>query len=111
MKDTITFDDFQKLDIVLGTVVSVEPVPETDKLLRLEVEVGEEAPRQIISGIHEYFPDPQVLVGRSCPFVLNLEPRTIRGLESQGMILAADHENSFALFEPSVPLPSGTRLR
>ena len=110
-KDIITYDDFAKLDIVLGNIISVAAVPNADRLLRLEVEVGEASPRQIISGIRGYFTDPQVLVGKMCPFVLNLEPRTIKGLESQGMILAADYDDTFALFEPSVALPAGTRLR
>lgn len=111
MKDIITFADFMKLDIVLGKIVQVEVVPDTDKLLRLMVDVGEAEPRQIISGIREYFADPEELVGRSCPFVLNLEPRTIRGLESQGMILAAGQDDTLALLEPSATLPAGTRLR
>lgn len=110
-KEIINYDDFAKLDIAIGRIVSVEVVPDADKLLRLEVEVGEDSPRQIISGIREYFADPQSLVGKSCPFILNLEPRTIRGLESQGMILAADHEETFVMLEPSSDLPAGTRIR
>lgn len=109
-KEMINYDDFAKLDIAVGKILSVEVVPDADKLLRLEVEVGEDMPRQIVSGIRMYFADPQELVGRYCPFVLNLEPRVIRGLESQGMILAADHEDTFALFEPSADMPPGTRL-
>ena len=108
--DYITFADFMKVEIVLGEIMAVDVVPEADKLLRLEVAVGEEQPRQIISGIREYFSDPEALVGVKCPFVLNIEPRTIRGLESQGMILAADHDNQFAYFTPSVDMPPGTRL-
>jgi methionine--tRNA ligase beta chain len=111
MKDIITYDDFQKLDIALGTILSVEQVEGADKLLRLMVEVGEETPRQIISGIKEYFEDIQVLVGKQCPFVLNLQPRTIRGFESQGMILASNHEATFALLVPHNLLPNGTRVR
>lgn len=110
MSEPISFAEFSKLDIRIGTIMSVEPVPETDKLLRLEVAVGEDEPRQVISGIREYFADPQALVGRSCPFLCNLEPRTIRGLESQAMILAADHDETFALLEPSNDLPPGTAV-
>lgn len=110
MKDIITYDDFAKLDIVLGEIVAVEVVEGADKLLKLSVEVGEEIPRQIVSGIRTYFEDPQELVGVKCPFLLNLEPRVIRGLESQGMILAADHEGTLALFTPHNDLPAGTRL-
>jgi methionine--tRNA ligase beta chain len=110
-KEIISYDDFAKLDIALGTILSVEQVEGADKLLKLMVDVGEESPRQIISGIKEYFEDIQVLVGRQCPFLINLQPRVIRGLESQGMILASSFENSFALLMPHVVLPNGTRVR
>lgn len=110
-QEKITYDDFAKVEISLGTILSVEIVPDADKLLKLEVDFGEEAPRQILSGIREYFEDPQSLVGKQCPFVTNLAPRTIRGLESNGMILAANTEEAFALFHPSVPLANGTRLK
>lgn len=85
----ITIDDFQKVEITVGEVLTAEKVPDTDKLLRLVVDFGQEK-RQVISGIAEYFPDPGALVGKRCPFVTNLEPRVIRGLESQAMILATD---------------------
>lgn len=110
MKDIIQYDDFAKLDIALGTIISVELIDGADKLLKLMVEVGEEQPRQILSGIREFFHDPQILVGRQCPFVLNLAPRTIRGLESQGMILASLSDDIFALLEPSTLLAPGTRV-
>lgn len=106
----IGYADFLKLDIALGTIMSVEEIEGADKLLKLMVDVGEEKPRQILSGIKEYFEDIQVLVGKQCPFLLNLEPRIIRGLESQGMILAGDTEDVFTLLIPEVKLPSGTRV-
>lgn len=111
MKPLISYEDFAKLDIVIGTIISVEIVPDADKLLRLMVEVGEEQPRQIISGIRTYFEDIEILVGKQCPFILNLEPRMIRGLESQGMILAASHEETLALLIPHTALPAGTRVK
>lgn len=110
MKDEITYDDFQKLDIRLGTIVSVEIVEDADKLLKLTVDMGEETPRQIISGIREFFADPQSLVGKQCPFLANLKPRVIRGLESQGMILAANHEETFTLLLTDPHLPPGTAV-
>ncbi len=110
-KEKISYDDFAKVEISLGTILSVEVVPDADKLLRLGVDFGEESPRQILSGIREYFEDPQVLVGKQCPFITNLAPRTIRGFESNGMILAANTDEGFALFHPSVSLPSGTKLK
>lgn len=106
----VSYDDFAKLDIRIGTITTVEVVPDADKLLKLTVDLGEPTPRQIISGIRQFFSDPQELVGRQCPFVANLAPRTIRGLESQGMIMAASTETAFALLNPSVALPPGTKV-
>ena len=110
-KEIISYEDFAKLDIALGTILSVEQVEGADKLLKLMVDVGEETPRQIISGIKEYFEDIQVLVGKQCPFLINLQPRVIRGLESQGMILASSHDDVFALLLSHNQLPPGTRVR
>lgn len=113
----ISYDDFAKLEIKIGTILSAEVVEGADKLLRLLVDVGEKdaegnvMPRQIISGIRTYFEDPQTLVGRQCPFLTNLEPRTIRGFESQGMILAASNDDSFALLHPHVVLTPGSKVK
>lgn len=109
--EQITYDDFAKLEIKIGTIMAVEVVPEADKLLKLTVDIGEATPRQIISGIREFFADPQELVGRQCPFLANLAPRTIRGYESQGMILAASTDDTFSLLHPGTPLPPGTIVR
>ncbi len=109
--DQINYDDFAKLHIGIGTILSVEIVEGADKLLKLAVEVGEETPRQILSGIREYFEDPQVLVGKQFPFVLNLVPRIIRGFESQGMILAASSDDGLALLTPTIAVPAGTKVR
>lgn len=108
----ISYDDFAKLEIRIGEITEVSVVEDADKLLKLTVEFGDGAPRQIISGIRTFFEDPQALVGKKCPFLTNLEHRTIRGLESQGMILAASTEaGDFALLEPSADLPAGTRIK
>src|SRR3989338_1998312 len=96
----ILLEDFKKLEIRIGEIKTAERIPETDKLLRLEVDFGEEKPRQIISGIALYFPEPNALVGKKCAFAANLEPRIIKGLESQGMILAVGGgEELFSLLE------------
>ncbi len=110
MKDIIQYNDFAKLDIALGVILAVELIEGADKLLKLSVDVGEEVPRQILSGIREFLEDPQSLVGRQFPFVVNLAPRTIRGLESQGMILAALEDGIFAVLEPSARLKPGARV-
>lgn len=107
---SISYPEFAKLEIRIGTIRSAEIVEGADKLLKLTVDVGEETPRQIVSGIREFFPDAQVLVGRQCPFLVNLETRTIRGLESQGMILAGGEGESFTLLHPSNEVPPGTQI-
>jgi len=107
----INYEHFAQLEIKIGKILSVEIVEGADKLLKLSVDVGEETPRQIVSGIRTYFEDPQTLVGMRCPFLTNLEPRTIRGFESQGMILAGSHENTLALLIPNTDVPPGTRIK
>ncbi len=108
----INIEDFQKVEIVVGKILSAEKVPDTDKLLKLSVDLGEPAPRQIVSGISLYFPECSVLVGKNCMFVANLEPRMIRGIESEGMILAVStSEGKFSLLEPNSEIPIGTRAK
>lgn len=102
-----TIDDFAKLEITLGEVKEAEYVPETDKLLRLVVDFGEEEPRQIVSGIRSRIESPEELIGKQFPFVTNLEPREIKGLTSQGMILVP-HEAGF--LTPTENLAPGTRI-
>ena len=109
---TINIEDFKKVELVVGKILSAEKVPDTDKLLKLEVDFAEEKPRQIIPGISLFFPDCSVLVGKKCMFVANLEPRIIRGLESQGMILAVSTEDGkFSLLEPSDEISAGSRAK
>lgn len=106
-----TIDDFQKIEIRLGTVVSVDVVPDADKLYILKVDLGESVPRQIISGIREYV-QPEDLLGKQFPFIANLAPRMLRGYESQGMILAgSDDTHGLALLNPTQQLDNGTKLR
>lgn len=108
---TVPFSQFAELQIVVGQIVSATIVPDADRLLHLQVDVGEESPRQVVSGIREYFPDETVLVGKQCPFVINLEPRKIKGLESEAMILAAHTEDIFSLLVPQPTLPPGTPIK
>ena len=107
----ITIDQFHQLEIKIGEIISAEKVVDCDKLLRLEVNFNEEQPRQIVSGIATYFSDPAMLVGKKCAFATNLEPRTIRGLESNGMILAVSDENSFSLLETQPNTTVGLRVK
>jgi methionyl-tRNA synthetase len=105
-----TIDDFMKIEIKVGTVLSVNVVEGADKLYILSVDMGEEKPRQILSGIREYT-SAEELLGKQFPFVTNLAPRMLRGYESQGMILAGSDDDGLALLNPSKPLVNGTRLR
>ena len=107
---SINFEDFKKVEIQIGTIRAAEKIPEGDKLLKLTVDFGAET-RQIMSGIAEFFPDPAVLVGRQAPFVTNLEPRVLRGHESQGMILATDGERGIVLLHPSEEVPPGSPVK
>ena len=108
----ITFEDFKKIEMTVGKILSAEKIPDTDKLLKLSVDFNEENSRQIVSGISLYFPDCSVLVGKRCMFVTNLEPRMIRGFESNGMILAVSTEDGkFSLLEPNDEIPSGTKAK
>ncbi len=106
----VTFEEFKKLDIRIGKIVSAEKVPDADKLLKLIVDLGGEK-RQIIAGIAEFYPEPEELVGKEVPIVVNLEPKTFRGLESQGMILAADVEGRCVLLHPEKEVPPGSTIK
>lgn len=107
----ISIDEFKKLEIKIGHIISAEKIADTDRLLRLSVDFSEENPRQIVSGISAYYPDPQVLVGKKCAFATNLEPRVIKGLESQGMILAVSGENFFSLLETTGDVSPGSQVK
>ena len=89
--EEVPYDHFAKLDIRVGTVVSAELVPETDKLIKCTVDLGELGKRTIVSGIAQW-KKPEELIGRQFPYIVNLAPRTLRGIESQGMLLAASDE-------------------
>ena len=88
----ITIDDFLKVELKVGEIKVAERIPKADKLLRFEIDLGEEKPRQILAGLAEYY-EPETLVGRKVVVVANLKPRMMRGLESQGMICAASLED------------------
>lgn len=107
--DHITFDEFMKLDIRIGKILSAERVEGTRKLLKLEVDAGEEK-RILVAGIAEEY-SPDELAGKEVPIILNLEPRKIRGVESHGMILAADVQGRPVLLHPEKSSPPGSRVR
>jgi methionyl-tRNA synthetase len=108
----ITIDDFLKVELRVGQIVVAERIPKADKLLRFEIDLGEEKPRQILAGLAKYY-EPEKLIGRKVVVVANLKPRKMRGLESQGMICAAslveDDSPAIATFLEDVKV--GARLK
>ncbi|MFZ4500532.1 MAG: hypothetical protein ACOYMZ_03530 [Minisyncoccia bacterium] len=108
----LSFDEFKKLDARLGTVLVAEAVPDADKLIRFELDFGEGKSRQILSGIREWYPDPEKLIGKQMLFVINLAPRTIRGYESHGMLMAVDGAEGQPVFlVADAPAPPGAKVR
>jgi len=108
MENMMTFDDFMEMEIKVGKVVSAERVEGADKLLKLKVNTGEE--RQLVAGIAESY-QPEELEGKEIVVITNLEPKQIRGVESQGMLLAADVGGKPVLLAPDKEVPEGTRVR
>ncbi len=105
--ETITFEEFKKLDIRIGTIRAAEPVPGADRLLKLQVDLGEAEPRTLVAGIREAY-RPEDLVGRQIVVLANLQPRKIRGIVSQGMLLAAVEDGKPVLLGPDQPVKNGT---
>ena len=104
----ISFDEFQKLDLQVGSVVSAEQVEGADRLLKLQVDLGTEK-RQVVAGIAEHY-KPDTLIGKQVIVVVNLEPATIRNVESHGMILAAS-DDSVVLVSPETEVSLGTQVK
>ncbi len=105
----VTFDDFQKLELKIGTVLSAEKVEGADRLLKLEVDLGAEK-RQVVAGVAQVY-GPEDLVGKQVPILVNVEPRKIMGVESRGMILCTVDGESPVLMHPVREVPPGALIR
>ncbi len=109
----ITIDDFKKIELKVGRVLSAEPVEGSEKLLKLRVDCGESdlpTGRQVLAGIAKHYP-PSELAGRQIVIIANLESRSMMGLESQGMVLAASDGEIISLLAPDKDLPAGSDVR
>jgi methionyl-tRNA synthetase len=106
---TVSFEDFQKLDLRVGLIVTAEPVPKANKLLKLTVDLGQEQ-RTVVAGIAANY-RPEALVGKSIILVANLAPRTLRGVESQGMVLAAESDGQLVLASLDSPVNPGSQVK
>lgn len=107
--DLISIDDFKKLDLRVATVIAAEPIKGADRLLRLRVDLGSEQ-RQVVAGIAGHY-QPDQLVGRQVVLVANLQPAVIRGVKSEGMILAAEDDGKLRLVGLDEPLAPGSKVR
>ena len=105
----ITYDDFMKLDIRIGTITAADKVAGADRLIRLEIDLGTEQ-RQVVAGMAPVY-SPEEFIGKQVPILVNLEPRKLRGIESQGMILAVDVDGRPVLLLPDREVPAGSLVR
>jgi methionyl-tRNA synthetase len=105
----INFDDFKKVDLRVGRVVQAEKVEKSDKLLKLIIDIGEEEERQVLSGIAQSY-NPEDLISKNVILVANIEPRSIMGFESRGMVLAVGTENGIVLISPEEETDPGLQV-
>lgn len=105
----ITFKDFKKLEIKIGTIVSAEKIENADKLIKLIIDIGEEK-REIIAGIAQFYITEE-LVGKQVPILVNLEPKTFMGYTSYGMLLAADDAGKPVLLLPDKKILPGSMVK
>ena len=111
IKDTVSFDDFEKLDIRVGFIKNCQRVPKSKKLLQFTIDDGSGTDRTILSGIAAFYEDPSVLVGKRILFVANFEPRKMMGIESQGMILSAvDFDESLSVVTTTKDVKPGSQV-
>lgn len=109
--ENITIDEFKKLEARIGLVLNAEEIEGSDKLIKLTLDFGEASPRQILSGIKAWY-EPTSLIGKKMLFVINLEPRKMMGLESQGMLMAVDGEDGSPVFlVPEKSVVPGSKVR
>ncbi len=110
IKETISYDDFAKLDLRIATIKKVDEIEGADKLYKLTLDVGDEIGERIVcAGIKEYFSDKKKLKGKQCVLLANLAPRKLKGIESQGMILACgSKDEGYVLLTPSEKVKEGS---
>lgn len=108
--DTITIDDFKKVEIKIGEIKNAEAISQSEKMLKLIVDFGEALPRQVLSGIAKYV-TPESLIGLKCPFITNLPVREMIGFKSEAMIMAGSTEDGkFTLLKADQNIPTGTKV-
>ena len=106
----ISVDQFFQAELKVATILAAEPVPKSNKLLKLSVDVGEGSPRTLVAGIALAY-KPEDLVGKQVVVVANLQPAKLMGVESNGMVLAASLDGKPVLLHPDAQVPNGTRVK
>jgi methionine--tRNA ligase beta chain len=107
---TISIDDFRNIELRVATITAAAPHPNADRLLVLTIDLGSEQ-RQLVAGLRAHY-EPETLIGKQIVVVANLEPATLRGVESQGMLLAAsDSEGRLAIVTPEKPIAPGAQVK
>ncbi len=109
MSETITIEDFKRIQIRVATIREAERIPKSDKLYKLTVDLGNET-RTLVAGIAETY-SPEELIGRQIAVLVNLQPAVIRGVVSEGMLLAADVDGKAVLLSPDREVPNGSVVR
>ncbi len=110
MGDYVTFDEFKRLDLRVGKIITAVPVEGANRLMKIEIDVGAEKYRISVAGMAE-FKNPSDLEGKLVPVITNLKPATMRGIVSEVMIIAADLKGKPILLHPETDLPPGTKIR
>ncbi len=105
----ITFDEFKKVEIKTARVLAVKNHPDADRLYVVDVDLGDEK-RQVVAGIREHY-TPEELIGKDVAIIVNLEPATIRGVESNGMLLAGSRDKTLSILTLDRPLPPGSVIK
>ena len=105
----ITIDDFRKVELRIATIKSAEPHPNADRLIVLQVDLGGDEQRQICAGIRNHY-TPEDLIGKQIVVVANLETATLRGMESQGMLLAASDDGRVIILTPEKSVQAGSKV-
>ena len=106
----VSYNEFKKLELIVGIVETVEPHPNADKLYVLKVDLGEDEPRQLVAGLKPYYPEAESLVGKRIVVVANLAPASLRGVTSNGMLLAAQHADRVIILTTDDDMPPGSKV-
>lgn len=109
IRQTVSFEEFSKMDLRIGTIIKAEGIPESRNLIKLAIDIGSES-RQAVAGIARHY-SPKELEGKHVAVVTNLKPRRIFGIESNVMILAAEDDATIAILTPDRPVKTGSKIK